>query len=55
MQPVPEPEVIPEISSVTVVCPECSELVKVRDVHAFLMGLHERVCSELELVNGAGT
>lgn len=39
---------------VEVLCPECGDAVRVSDVLAFLLGLHERVCRELESVNGGG-
>lgn len=42
-----------EVASVTIACPECGDLVKVNDIHAFLLGLHQRVCSELAQVNGS--
>lgn len=42
-----------EVPSVTVICPECTEVVKVEDIHAFLLGLHQRVCGELAALNGA--
>lgn len=47
-----EPEVIPEPAKVTVLCPECGEVVVIEDVHAFVLGLHQRVCGELTAVNG---
>jgi hypothetical protein len=50
--PEPEPTVLPEPAKVTIMCPECSEVIVVADVHAFLLGLHERVCGELAAVNG---
>ena len=45
-------ELLPEPTTVTVFCPECQEHVVVRDVHALLLGLHQRVCGELAAVNG---
>jgi hypothetical protein len=51
--PDPEPRVLPEPGKVTVLCPECREAVVIEDVHAFLLGLHQRVCAELVEVNGA--
>lgn len=42
-----------EVASTTVVCPECGEAVKLNDVHAFVLGLHQRVCGELAQLNGA--
>jgi hypothetical protein len=49
---VPEPDLLSEPTSVTVWCPECSEHVVITDAHAFLLGLHQRVCGELAAVNG---
>jgi hypothetical protein len=43
---------LPEATRVTVFCPECSEIVVVVDAHAFVLGLHQRVCGELAAVNG---
>ena len=48
----PETPVLPEPTKVTVFCPECQVHVVVEDVHAFLLGLHQRVCGELAAVNG---
>lgn len=45
-------ELLPEPTTVTVFCPECTEHVVIVDVHAFLLGLHQRVCGELAAVNG---
>jgi hypothetical protein len=42
----------PEPRGVTVWCSECGEAVVIRDVHAYVLGLHQRVCHELERVNG---
>lgn len=42
-----EPPVLPEPKSVTVVCPECQEIVRLRDVHAFVLSKHLDVCAEL--------
>lgn len=42
----------PEQTRVTVWCPECQEAVLIHDAHAFVLGIHQRVCSELERVNG---
>jgi hypothetical protein len=47
-----EPIYLEETKRVTIVCPECHEIVKVQDIHAFLLSIHQRVCGELELVNG---
>lgn len=47
-----EPATLPEPKKVTVFCPECNEVVAIVDVHAFLLGLHQRVCGELAAVNG---
>ena len=41
-----------EAGKVTVVCPECADIVRVNDIHAFLLGLHQRACGELLGVNG---
>jgi hypothetical protein len=49
----PAAPVVPEPTKVTVYCPECQEAVVILDVHAFLLGLHQRVCVELTAVNGA--
>jgi hypothetical protein len=45
-------KVLPEPAKATVYCPECQEAVVILDVHAFLLGLHQRVCGELAAVNG---
>ena len=50
----PEPALPPEPTRVTVWCPECEAHIVVADVHAFLLGLHQRVCLELLHVNGDG-
>jgi hypothetical protein len=42
----------PEPTRATVWCPECQEPVVVKDVHAFLLGVHQRVCAELTPLNG---
>ena len=47
-----EPEVLPEAHSVTLVCPECGELVRIRDVHAYVLSNHLAVCKEMALLNG---
>lgn len=47
-----ESALLPEPTKATVFCPECEEAVVVQDVHAFLLGLHQRVCGELAAVNG---
>jgi predicted RNA-binding Zn-ribbon protein involved in translation (DUF1610 family) len=52
-EPIPEPEVLPEAHSVTIVCPECGSLVRIRDVHAYVLSNHFAVCSELKLVTGS--
>jgi len=52
LTPEPEPALMPEPTSVTVLCPECSEIVSVKDIHALLLGLHQRICGELAAVNG---
>ena len=52
LTPEPEPTVLPEPTKVTVFCPECNEHVVITDAHAFLLGLHQRVCGELAAVNG---
>jgi hypothetical protein len=52
-EPKSEPDLMPEPTSVTILCPECSEIVSVKDIHALLLGLHQRVCVELTAVNGA--
>jgi hypothetical protein len=49
---VSEAEVLPEVTSVTVVCPEGQSYVRIRDVHAYVLSIHERVCPELVEVNG---
>jgi hypothetical protein len=53
-EPEPARVLLPEPTSVTVFCPECQEHVAVRDVHALLLGLHQRVCGELAAINGEG-
>lgn len=53
LTPEPEAPVLPEPTKVTVFCPECNEPIIITDVHAFLLGLHQRVCVELTAVNGA--
>lgn len=47
----PEPEVLPEPKSVTVVCPECSELIRLRDVHTYVLSNHLAVCTAIESLN----
>ena len=44
--------VLPEAHSVTLVCPECSEFVRIRDVHAYVLSNHLAVCREMALLNG---
>lgn len=39
--PTPEPE------RVTVVCPECRELIVIKDIHAWVQAQHLAVCVEL--------
>ena len=51
-EPEPEPEFLAEPTKITVFCPECNEVVVITDAHAFLLGLHQRVCGELAAVNG---
>jgi hypothetical protein len=53
LTPEPEAPVLPEPTKVTIFCPECNEVVAIVDVHAFILGLHQRVCVELTAVNGA--
>lgn len=50
----PEPTLMPEVTRVTVWCPECQNAHVVEDVHAFLLSLHQRVCVELAAFNGEG-
>ena len=45
--------VLPEAHSVTLVCPECGELIRIRDVHAYVLSNHLAVCWEMALLNGA--
>jgi len=52
LTPEPEAPVLPEPTKVTIFCPECNEVVAIVDVHAFILGLHQRVCGELAAVNG---
>jgi hypothetical protein len=52
MTPEPDRTLLPEPTSVTILCPECSEIISVKDIHALLLGLHQRVCGELAAVNG---
>jgi len=52
MQPEPDRTLLPEPTSVTILCPECAEIISVKDIHALLLGLHQRVCGELAAVNG---
>lgn len=40
---------------IEIICPECGERIAIADVHAFLLGLHQRVCRELVAVNGEET
>ena len=47
-----DPEVLPEANSVTIVCPECGELIRIRDVHAYVLSQHLNVCAEMALLNG---
>lgn len=49
-----DPAVLPEAHSVTLVCPECGSLVRIRDVHAYVLSNHFAVCSELKLLTGSG-
>jgi hypothetical protein len=44
--------ILPEPTKVTVFCPECNQAIVVVDVHAFLLGLHQRVCVDLAAING---
>jgi predicted RNA-binding Zn-ribbon protein involved in translation (DUF1610 family) len=56
---VPEPgdvdfpdTVLKEAHSVTFVCPECNELIRIRDVHAYVLSNHLAVCREMTLLTG---
>ena len=42
----------PEPKSVTIVCPECNELIRLRDVHAYILAAHLGVCREMTLLYG---
>ena len=42
----------PETHSVTMVCPECAEYIRIRDVHAYVLANHYAVCREMVLLNG---
>ena len=43
----------PEPKSITVVCAECNELIRIRDVHAYVLSNHLRdACQEMTLLNG---
>ena len=53
-EPGDETELLREPTRATAWCPECETHVVVVDVHAFLLGLHQRVCLELLHVNGDG-
>jgi hypothetical protein len=37
---------------IELICPECGEPIRIADIHAFLLGLHQRVCRDLVAVNG---
>ena len=43
---------LPAEPTITVWCSECQEAVVIRDPHAFVLGMHQRVCRELERLNG---
>ncbi len=47
-----DPEVLPEPKSVTIVCAECNELVRINDIHAYVTANHLGVCKEMTLLNG---
>lgn len=47
-----EPESLPEATACTVICPECGALVRVRDVHAYVLSNHLAVCEEMTLLTG---
>jgi hypothetical protein len=47
-----EPPVLPEPKSVTIVCAECNEIIRVNDIHAYLLANHLNVCHEMTLLNG---
>lgn len=46
------PDVIKENRSCSVVCPECGELIRLRDVHAYVLSNHLAVCKEMTLLTG---
>lgn len=46
------PDVLKENRACTVVCPECGEIVRLRDVHAYVLSNHLAVCTEMTLLNG---
>lgn len=46
------PDVIKENRSCSLVCPECGELIRIRDVHAYILAVHLAVCDEMTLLTG---
>ncbi|MGQ0670420.1 MAG: hypothetical protein ACT4PO_12215 [Actinomycetota bacterium] len=48
----PTPDPLPEPTAVSIVCPECGALVRIRDVHGYVLSCHLAVCEALALVNG---
>jgi hypothetical protein len=46
------PALMRDVPQTLVWCPECHNHIVIEDMHAFLLGLHQRVCVELMHVNG---